>query len=123
MCAALFGLMLVCSTMIFSVDCSTATRLRSEEAGAVRGAVEADIDVAVAGHFQRRDALDQTDLGNQLLRDFLRRLAQLLRQLKRDRNGQFAEVRLLGLLNDDLRLYAVTNCNMGLKRLLNTLFE
>ena len=86
---------------------------------AVRRAVEADVDVAVAGDFHRGDAFDRADFRNQFLRDLLRGLLQLLGKLKGDRHGQFAEIGLLGLFDRDLRGHAIPYRDMGFKGLLN----
>ena len=92
-------------------------------AHAIGGAVEADVDVACAGHLQGGDAFDGADLGHQILRDLLRRLSHLPGELKRNRNGELAELGLLRLFDHNLSLHAVTDGDMGLKGLLNTLFE
>ena len=60
MCAALLGLMLVCSTMIFSVDRGSGRLVhRVQERHAVSRAVETRIDVAIAGDFESRDTVDR----------------------------------------------------------------
>ena len=44
-------------------------------------------------------------------------------ELKRNRNGELAELGLLRLFDHNLSLHAVTDGDMGLEGLLNTLFE
>ena len=68
MCAALLGLMLVCSTMIFSPGAGCGSGSRVQQRSSRRGAVEAHVDVAVAGHFHGGDARDGPDGGHQVAR-------------------------------------------------------
>ena len=56
--------------------------------------IESRIDVPGAGDFESGESVDRAQRGHDLLRDDLRRLAQLARQFERDRCGQFAELQL-----------------------------
>ena len=67
------------------------TLFAAQQRRAIRAAIEADIDVAVAGHFHRRHPGNLTDRLHQLFGNLLRRLFQALRQLKRDRDRYFAK--------------------------------
>ena len=97
MCAALLGLMLVCSTMILPGDRLAVFVGRVQHAVAVSAAVQPHVDVAVAGHFERGHAFDGSQVRPPTPRDRARRLLQLAGQMERDRNRQFAEGGLLGL--------------------------
>ena len=89
----------------------------AEQRRAVGATVEADVDVAVAGHFHRRHACDGTDLFHQFRGDFLGRLAKLLGELERRRHRHFAEIALPRLLDGHRQIDAVADLNMGVKRL------
>ena len=115
MCAALLGLMLVCSTMIFSPDRGLGRGLAATAGRAVRAAIEADVDVPVAGHFHGRHAGNRADLVHQFGSDFARRLAQLLGQLEGRRNGHLAEIALPRLLHSNRQVDAVANLDVGVE--------
>ena len=120
MCAALLGLMLVCSTMILPAVAAAGVRRAGQQRRAVDAAIEADVDVAVAGDLERRDTGDRPDIGNQLGGDFLRRLLERFRQLKCDRQRQFAEGCLLRLfeynlgIDAELRTHALAHDGLDL---------
>ena len=86
-------------------------------------AVEADVDVPVAGDFHRGDARDRTDAVDQFLGDLLRRLAQLLGELEGGRHRHFAEVALPRLLDGDRQIDAVANLNVRAERAGDLLFN
>ena len=92
MCAALFGLIAVCSTIVLS-GCDRATvhrrprSARQEE----RGPVEEQIQIAVRARVDARDARDRAECRRQFLRDGPRRLAQRARELERDRHREIAQ--------------------------------
>ena len=89
----------------------------------ISAAIEADIDVAVAGDFHRGDACD----GHRFRRPdpprFSRRLLQQLCQLEGGGHRQLAKIALLRLLDRDRQIDSITRRNMGVKRLLDRLFE
>jgi len=89
----------------------------------VSAAVEAKIDIAVTRHFERRHAGYRPDLGGQLGRDFLRRLAQSLGKLERRRHRDFAEIALPRLLDGDTQIHAVANLYVRVKRVCDLLFD
>jgi hypothetical protein len=91
MWAALLGLMLVCSTMIFS-PATADLGFGSAQAGGVAGAIQADVDVTRAGDLQRGDAFHRRQRSDDLLSDLARRLLQRLRQRKAHRQRQLAEL-------------------------------
>jgi len=68
-----------------------------QDAVAIRAAVQPDVDVAVAGDFERGDAFDGSQSCDQLGRDGAWSLLQLPGQMERYWDRQFAERRLLGL--------------------------
>ena len=123
MCAALFGLMLVCSTMIFSSEAAALRGLAAQQGRRIGAAVEPDVDVAVAGHFQGGDAGDGADLRRQFRRDLLGRLAQLLGELEGRGDGQFAEIALPRLLDGHREIDAVANLNVRAEGAGNLLFN
>ena len=83
-----------------------------EQRRAIGRAVEPDVDVPAAGHFDFRDALDRANLIGQFRRDLPRRLAQLPGELERRRHGHFAEFALPGLLHGQRQIHPVTGLNM-----------
>ena len=89
----------------------------------VRAAVEADIDVAVARHFDRRHSGNRPDFGGQFNSNLLRRLAQLLGELKRRRHGEFTEIALPRLVDGNAQVYAIANLYVCVKRVCNLLFD
>ena len=123
MCAALLGLMLVCSTMIFSPGRRRLRVLAAQQGRRIRAAVEPDVDVAVARHFQGGDAGDRADLLRQFRGDLLRRLAQLFRQLECRGHRHLAEIALPRLLDGDRQVDAVANLNMRVEGAGNLFFN
>ena len=74
MCAALLGLILVCSTIIFppgAFSCSP----DPHQTGAVSRAVEPDVDVAVTGDFESGNAVNGPSPASSI-RNLSRRLLQ-----------------------------------------------
>ena len=55
--------------------------------------------------------------------NFAGRLLELLRQMERHRQRQLAEIRLLGLLNDNRHIQCVSRRDVLLKNFLDSLFE
>ena len=123
MCAALLGLMLVCSTMIFSPARRGLFGFAAQQRRAQRAAIEPDVDVPVAGHFHGRHAFDGPDLGHQFRGDLPGRLAQLFGQLKRSRHGHFAEIALPRLLDGYRQIEAVAHLYVCVKGAGNVLFD
>ena len=100
MCAALFGLIAVCSTMVLSPVFvgrrSVLGRLRRRDVAPQacdqeRRPVEKHVQVAVRRGVDARHAGNRRDDRRQLLRDRARRLPEDARQLEGDRDGQVAE--------------------------------
>ena len=83
-----------------------------EERFGVSGAFKAEIQVAVAGNFHRGNSRDGSDLRGQLRGDLARSLLQQFGQLECRRHRQFAEFRLLGLLDGNRQIDAVPGLNM-----------
>ena len=98
-------------------------RLGPHQAGAIGGAVEADIDVPVAGHFQGRHAGNRADLRRQFGGDLLGRLAQLLRQLESGGDGHLPKIALPRLLDIYREIDAVTNLYVRTEGARNLLFN
>ena len=71
----------------------------------------------------RGHAFDGPDLGRQLRGDLLRRLPQLLGELKGRRHGHLAEIALPRLLDGDREIDAVAGLNVRVKRAGNSLFD
>jgi hypothetical protein len=110
--------------MIFSPagGASSVHRIAKQTTG--EGApVESNVDIAVAGDFHRRNIFDGSNAVDQFSRNLFRRLLQLLRELKRNRQRQFAELGLPRLFNSHRNSDAVTDREMGGKCLLNRFFE
>src|SRR5260370_21770309 len=97
--------------------------LAREQAGAICRAVETDIDVAGARDLHGRNAFDRNDLRDQFLGNLFRGLSQLLGKLEGDGDGQLTEIRLLGLLDHQLRRNTVPDGDVRFKGLLDALFE
>ncbi len=124
MCAALFGLMLVCSTMIFPAARRLARRAgAAEQRLAVPAAVKAQVEVAVACDFELRHALDGGHFREDLGGDRPRRLPQFASQLESHNQPQFAEARLLGRLQNGFRFNSVADSQMTGDTPRNTLFK
>ena len=114
MCAALFGLMAVCSTMVLpSPDGAAATRVLGEPRAQKRGPVQEAIQVAVRRGLDARQALDRSDRGGQLLRDRARRLSQAPRELECDRQRQIAQRAVRRVVDDDGRHVAGRQAELG----------
>ena len=103
MCAALLGLMLVCSTTDLGASGRAAAggwprpgyRARKE-----RRAVQEKVDVARAGDFHALDARDARELGGNLLRDLFGRATQPLGQFEGHRRGHFTHANIRRRLRD-----------------------
>ena len=91
MCAALLGLIAVCSTMALPSREAAAAGRPLEPLAGEGGAVEEEVDVAVGRRLDAREAFDGPERGDDLLRDDARRLAEPSRQLECQRNGEVAE--------------------------------
>ena len=91
-----------------------------QQRGGISAAIEADIDVAVARDFHRGHARNLADCLDKICGDFLRRLLQSLRELKRDGDGDLPEGSLVRLLkreigiDAELRAQAVAKCRVNL---------
>src|SRR5262249_53201346 len=94
-----------------------------EQRCAVRAAVEADVDVAVAGDLHRLDATDGADLFGELGGNLLGRLAQLLGELEGGGERNLAELALARLLDVHGQLDAVANEYVRAKGARNLLFN
>ena len=113
MCAALLGLMLVCSTRILPGRCDighAAVRGRAIRAAASCFAVDPGVDVARARDLQLLEALEAADPGDNFFGDLARCLAQLLGQFESERQGVLAQLHLGRLLDDDLRQIETRRC-------------
>ncbi len=89
----------------------------------IGAAIEADIDVAVAGDFHRGDAGNLSDCRDEIRGDFLRRLLQTLRELKRDGDGDLAEGSLTRLLQSEIGIDAELRAEAVAKRRMNLLLK
>ncbi len=98
-------------------------RAASQQACPISPAIQADIDVAVAGHFHRRHARNRADLLHQLLCDFARRLPQLFGKRESRRHGHLAEATLPRLLHGDRQIYAITDLDVGAEGARNLFFN
>ena len=86
-------------------------------------AVEPDVDIAVAGHLEGRDAGDRGKVREQLAGDGLGRFFQASRQLKRNWQGHLTERGLLRLFDYDFGFDTVLGADMRPKGLLHPLFD
>ena len=109
--------------MILPAAAAVSAGAGAQQSLPISAAVEPDVDVAVAGHFQSRDAWDRADFVHQFGGDLPRRLSQLFGQLERGRHGHFAEIALLGLLDGYCQIDAVARLDVIVKGALNLLFE
>ena len=91
MCAALFGLIAVCSTIVFSTAGAIRRDLPTHARGEERRPLEKQVQIAVRRGDDAGDARDGAERLRQLLRDRPRRLAQRARQLEGDRDREIAE--------------------------------
>ena len=123
MCAALLGLMLVCSTMIFSPPSAVSSQFAAEQSAAVGAAVEPDVDEPVAGDLHGGDAGNGADLVHEFRGDLLGGLAQLFGELEGDRDGHVAQTALAGLLDGYGQFDAVTDQNVCTKGFGDLLFN
>ena len=89
----------------------------------IGAAIEADIDVAVARDFHCGNAGNLSDGRDEIRGDFLRRLLQTLRELKRDGDGDFAEGSLTRLLQSEIGIDAELRAEAVAKRRMNLLFK
>ena len=90
MCAALFGLMAVCSTISFSPAVAAGGR-RAEATRRAAGSFEEKVHVAVGAGSMRDHAVDLTERTDDFLRDDARRFSQPSGQLERQRYREIAE--------------------------------
>ena len=103
MCAALFGLMAVCSTIVLPESPPGVARAGvAEHAPQVRRAVEVDVQVAGGRCRGPRHAVEGAQRIRQLPRDDARRLAQDARQLERHGDGEVAQVAVRRVLDGDV---------------------
>ena len=123
MCAALLGLMLVCSTMIFWPLPAARSPSPGQQPRAESAAIQPEVQVPVARHLDGRHAFDRPDLGRQLGGDLLGRLAQLLGQLEGRRHRHFAEIALPRLLDRNGDIDAVADQNVCVKCVGNALLN
>ena len=100
MWAALFGLMLVCSTMTLPARAGAAAGSRGERLDH-RAAVEEEVEVAAALDPRLFHARGKPDRGGELRRDRARRLLQGLREVEGGGTRQVAEGDLGRPLEDD----------------------
>ena len=124
MCAALLGLMLVCSTMILSgLPARRSSSAPCQQFRAVVAAVQPDVQISVSRDLDGRDAFDRARVRQQLLRDGARRLLQLPRELKRRRHGDLAEGGLLGLLRLHRRVDSIERLRSASQSLGDSFFQ
>ena len=83
------------------LGCDAARPLHQRPGGDV--ALQPCIDVSSASHFQLLKAFGHRQLGNDFVCDFSRSLAQSLRQLEGQWQGEFAHLHFRRLLDDDIR--------------------
>ena len=109
--------------MIFSAVDARFFFHRIQQPRAIRRAIEPDVDVAVARHFERGDTFNLADVRHQLAGDLLGRLLQLLGKLEGRRDRQLAELRLFGLFDRNRQIDSVSRLNVLVKGFLNPLFQ
>ena len=85
-----------------------------EQGRSVRAAIEADVDVAVAGHFHGCDARNRADVRDEIGGDLLRRLFEGAGQLEGDGYGDLAERRVARLLQRDGNAEALAESRLDL---------
>ena len=104
MCAALFGLIAVCSTMALPRRRPRRGGRRARAASSRNAAaLEKEVQVAVRRRGDLPDALERSERAGDLLRDGARRLAQPARQLEGDRRAEVAELAVRRVLERDRR--------------------
>ena len=91
MCAALFGLMAVCSTMVLPLPPVRRSGGAGEPGAQELRTIEEHVEVAVGRRGHPQDAVDRADRLGQLLGDEPRRLAQGPGQFKGDRRADVTE--------------------------------
>ena len=109
--------------MVLPLDAAVRLGVAAQQRRAVRAAVEPDIDVAVAGDFHRRHALDRAQFLHQFGGDLLRGLPEQLGQLERRGDSHLAEIALPRLLNGDGQIYAVAHLDVRMKGARNLFFN
>ena len=97
--------------------------LAAQQSRAVRSAIEANVDVAIAGHFHGSHAINRPDLVHQFGGDLPGRLPQLFGQLEGCRHGYFAELALPRLLDTHCQIDAVPDLNMRVESARNLFFD
>ena len=110
MCAALLGLMLVCSTRILPLTLaapSPAMTRSADDCAASQGlrrhvAPQPRVDVAGAGNLQLLESLGQGKFGDDLLGNLARSFAQALGQLEREGQRELAHGHVGRLVDDDV---------------------
>ena len=109
MCAALLGLMAVCSTIVLPSRSRLAEATAGVEGGRERDApykrdaIEVDVEIAVRRGFYAADSLNRSERWRQFLRDCRGGLSQPASELERDRRREVAELALGGILDRELR--------------------
>ncbi len=107
----------------FSGDAFTSFSRSLQYAVTVRAAIQANVDVAVAGDFERGHAFDGSDLGDDFPRDADWRPLELPRQVKRRGDRQLAERGLFRLLQNGRGRKAVAASDKGDGARGNLLFD
>ena len=122
MCAALFGLMLVCSTIVLPPPCAAGRPiLLGSQLGRISGPVQEQVDVTRARHFGPRHARRCSELRCDFLGDLPGRPPQFARQLHCQRQRQVAHLKARRLAQRRLRLRPVLPPHELLRGLLNLL--
>ncbi len=83
----------------------------TQDSEAVCATIQADVDISVAGDFERGDTFHGAKSSYNFRRDDFRRLFQLPSQMKCNRDGELAEGRLLGLFERNSGLGAESGAN------------
>ena len=91
---------------VFNDDLAICSRLQRggfvEQGSGIVGAVESNINVAVAGDFKLRDSRNVLDFGSKLFGDLSGCTLQLASKLESDGNSEFTKPGLLGLFQRNL---------------------
>ena len=103
MCAALFGLIAVCSTMALPASRAGAADAGDEAVEEKLRPLEEEVQVAVGRGRDLPDAFERAEGGGDLLRDGARRLAQPARELERDGRAEVAEIAVRRILEHERR--------------------
>ena len=101
MCAALLGLMLVCSTDRFPRGKRSSATFPIQQGCGIGRTIESEIDITAARDFQSGNTRHGPNILNQFRSQLARCLLQKLGQLKRHRQRQFPKLALLRLLRCD----------------------